>query len=148
MIPCDCEQVTLSRRCRGRYPSMKRSDCTRPTLNERNTNRWLLYTGSSSRLITLNELMCGIRSAPRSEYSSPLFPSVSPLCFYSGYVDRAYARFLWLHRYSPACTRLLSQYKTMLKLVADDVSTIDEFLKKYKVRALALVRRIRFSRME
>lgn len=36
-------------------------------------------------------------------------------------------------RYSPACTRLLSQYKTMLKLVGDDVPSIDEFMSRYKV---------------
>jgi ESCRT-I complex subunit VPS28 len=36
-------------------------------------------------------------------------------------------------RYSPACTRLLSQYKTMLKLVGDDVPSIEEFMGRYRV---------------
>jgi ESCRT-I complex subunit VPS28 len=36
-------------------------------------------------------------------------------------------------RYSPACTRLLSQYKTMLKLVGDDVPSIEEFMTRYRV---------------
>lgn len=36
-------------------------------------------------------------------------------------------------RYSPACTRLLSQYKTMMKLVADDVSSVESFMTAYKV---------------
>jgi hypothetical protein len=40
---------------------------------------------------------------------------------------------LW-KRYSPACTRLLSQYKTMLKLVGDAVPSIEEFMTRYKVR--------------
>lgn len=37
-------------------------------------------------------------------------------------------------RYSPACTRLLSQYKTMLKLVGDEVRSIDQFMNRYRVR--------------
>ena len=40
-------------------------------------------------------------------------------------------------RYSPACTRLLSQYKTMLKLVGEDVPSIEEFMKRYRVRFFA-----------
>lgn len=36
-------------------------------------------------------------------------------------------------RYSPACTRLLSQYKTMLRLVGDDVPSVEEFMSRYKV---------------
>ena len=40
-------------------------------------------------------------------------------------------------RYSPACTRLLSQYKTMLKLVRDDVPSIEEFMARYRVRLVS-----------
>jgi len=40
---------------------------------------------------------------------------------------------LHLKRYSPACTRLLSQYKTMLKLVGADVPSVDDFMKRYRV---------------
>jgi hypothetical protein len=36
-------------------------------------------------------------------------------------------------RYPPACTRLLSQYKTMLKLVGDDVPSIEQFMSRYRV---------------
>lgn len=43
------------------------------------------------------------------------------------------AHYFCCKRYSPACTRLLSQYKTMLKLVGDDVPSIDEFMSRYKV---------------
>ena len=38
-------------------------------------------------------------------------------------------------RYSPACTRLLSQYMTMLKLVGPDVPSIEEFMSRYRVRS-------------
>jgi ESCRT-I complex subunit VPS28 len=38
-----------------------------------------------------------------------------------------------LKRYSPACTRLIAQYKTMLKLVGDSVSSIEEFMARYRV---------------
>jgi len=41
---------------------------------------------------------------------------------------------LSVNRYSPACTRLLSQYKTMLKLVGDAVPSIEGFMSQYKVR--------------
>ena len=37
-------------------------------------------------------------------------------------------------RYSPACTRLIAQYKTMLKLVGDSVPSIEEFMTRYRVR--------------
>lgn len=36
-------------------------------------------------------------------------------------------------RYSPACTRLLSQYKTMQRLVSDDVPSLEQFMARYKV---------------
>src|ERR1700722_4162235 len=41
----------------------------------------------------------------------------------------------YLKRYSPACTRLLSQYKTMLKLVGEDVPSIESFMIRYRVRS-------------
>ena len=40
-------------------------------------------------------------------------------------------------RYSPACTRLLSQYKTMLKLVSDAVPSVEDFMARYRVRILS-----------
>jgi len=36
-------------------------------------------------------------------------------------------------RYSPACTKLLSQYKTMSKLVEEDVPSIEQFMTQYRV---------------
>ncbi|KAL0954822.1 hypothetical protein HGRIS_003767 [Hohenbuehelia grisea] len=45
-------------------------------------------------------------------------------------------------RYSPACTRLLSQYKTMLKLVGDGVPSIEEFMQRYRMDNLAALHRI------
>ena len=38
-------------------------------------------------------------------------------------------------RYSPACTRLLSQYKTMIKLVGDNNFSIEDFMLRYRVRS-------------
>jgi len=38
-----------------------------------------------------------------------------------------------MSRYSPACTRLLSQYKTMSKLVEEDVPSIEQFMSQYRV---------------
>jgi len=38
-----------------------------------------------------------------------------------------------MDRYSPACTRLLSQYKTMSKLVEEDVPSIEQFMSQYRV---------------
>lgn len=40
-------------------------------------------------------------------------------------------------RYSPACVKLLAQFKTILKLVAGDIAgSVDEFMAEYKVRSL------------
>ncbi|KAF8308346.1 VPS28-domain-containing protein [Clavulina sp. PMI_390] len=59
------------------------------------------------------------------------------------YVERAYVRdAISAAQYSPACSRLLSQYKTMLKLVSDDVPSIEEFMKKYKMDHPAALHRI------
>lgn len=53
---------------------------------------------------------------------------------------------LLLKRYSPACTRLLSQYKTMLKLVGDDVESIDQFMQRYRVSVgLSIISRVFMS---
>jgi hypothetical protein len=42
-------------------------------------------------------------------------------------------------RYAPACTRLLSQYKTMLGLVGDDVPSIEGFMARYRVCSSILI---------
>jgi ESCRT-I complex subunit VPS28 len=50
------------------------------------------------------------------------------------YLERAYVRdSVPADEYSPACTRLLSQYKTMIKLVGDIVPSIEAFMVRYKV---------------
>ncbi|KAL5492876.1 VPS28 [Sanghuangporus weigelae] len=60
------------------------------------------------------------------------------------YLERAYVRdAVPAAEYSPACTRLLSQYKTMLKLVADDVPSIEEFMARYRMDNPAALHRIK-----
>ncbi|KAF9649971.1 vacuolar protein sorting-associated protein 28 [Thelephora ganbajun] len=50
------------------------------------------------------------------------------------YLERAYVRdAVTAAEYSPACTRLLSQYKTMSKLVEEDVPSIEQFMSQYRV---------------
>ena len=41
--------------------------------------------------------------------------------------------YLLVVMYSSACTRLLSQYKTMSKLVGEDVPSIDQFMSQNRV---------------
>ncbi|TFK34025.1 vacuolar protein sorting-associated [Crucibulum laeve] len=60
------------------------------------------------------------------------------------YLERAYVRdSITAAEYSPACTRLLSQYKTMLKLVGDDVPSIEEFMGRYRMDNPAALHRIK-----
>ncbi|KAF8652595.1 hypothetical protein AX16_004316 [Volvariella volvacea WC 439] len=60
------------------------------------------------------------------------------------YLERAYVRdSVTAAEYSPACTRLLSQYKTMLKLVGDDVPSIEEFMTRYRMDHPAALHRIK-----
>ncbi|KIM39582.1 hypothetical protein M413DRAFT_12150 [Hebeloma cylindrosporum] len=60
------------------------------------------------------------------------------------YLERAYVRdSITAAEYSPACTRLLSQYKTMLKLVGADVTSIDDFMKRYRMDNPAALHRIK-----
>lgn len=37
-------------------------------------------------------------------------------------------------RYAPQCTRLLSQYKTITKVLGDQVPSLDAFVSEYRVR--------------
>jgi hypothetical protein len=37
-------------------------------------------------------------------------------------------------RYAPACTKLLAQYKTIMKLVGDSVPSLEAFMQEYRVR--------------
>ncbi|KAF4610869.1 hypothetical protein D9613_007219 [Agrocybe pediades] len=60
------------------------------------------------------------------------------------YLERAYVRdSITAAEYSPACTRLLSQYKTMLKLVASDVPSVEDFMKRYKMDHPAALHRLK-----
>ncbi|KAG1858739.1 hypothetical protein DFJ58DRAFT_781436 [Suillus subalutaceus] len=60
------------------------------------------------------------------------------------YLERAYVRdAITAAQYSPACTRLLSQYMTMLKLVKDSVPSIDQFMTRYRMDNPAALHRIR-----
>ena len=71
-------------------------------------------------------------NAEREKYSTlaTLFGIIISL----DYLERAYVRdSITAAEYSPACTRLLSQYKTMLKLLGSDVPGVDEFMKRYRV---------------
>ncbi|EKM81536.1 hypothetical protein AGABI1DRAFT_111828 [Agaricus bisporus var. burnettii JB137-S8] len=59
------------------------------------------------------------------------------------YLERAYVRdSITATEYSPACTRLLSQYKTMLKLVGDEVQSIEQFMTRYRMDNPAALHRI------
>lgn len=60
------------------------------------------------------------------------------------YLERAYMRdSVPAAEYSPACTRLLSQYKTMLRLVGDDVPSIEQFMSRYRMDHPAALHRIK-----
>ncbi|KAI0272538.1 vacuolar protein sorting-associated protein 28 [Gloeopeniophorella convolvens] len=60
------------------------------------------------------------------------------------YLERAYVRdSVTAAEYSPACTRLLSQYKTMLKLVGADVPSIEEFMSRYRMDHPAALHRLK-----
>ena len=36
-------------------------------------------------------------------------------------------------RYAPACIKLLAQYKSLMKLVGDEIGGLETFMKRYKV---------------
>jgi hypothetical protein len=40
----------------------------------------------------------------------------------------------WLTvRYAPACIKLLAQYKSLMKLVGDDIGGVEAFMRRFKV---------------
>ncbi|KAF8585456.1 vacuolar protein sorting-associated protein 28 [Ramaria rubella] len=60
------------------------------------------------------------------------------------YLERAYVRdSIPASEYSPACTRLLSQYKTMLKLVGDAVPSVEDFMARYRMDHPAALHRLK-----
>ncbi|KAF7324867.1 Vacuolar protein sorting-associated protein 28 [Mycena kentingensis (nom. inval.)] len=81
-------------------------------------------------------------NADREKYSllSNLFGIVVALDF----LERAYVRdSITSTEYSPACNRLLSQYKTMLRLVGEDVPSIEQFMSRYRMDHSAALHRIK-----
>ncbi|KAF9233724.1 vacuolar protein sorting-associated [Melanogaster broomeanus] len=60
------------------------------------------------------------------------------------YLERAYVRdAISAAEYSPACTKLLSQYMTMLKLVKDSVPSVEQFMSRYRMDNPAALHRIK-----
>ncbi|EKM55171.1 uncharacterized protein PHACADRAFT_120259 [Phanerochaete carnosa HHB-10118-sp] len=93
-----------------------------------------LSLDEEARLYTTN--------AEREKYESlaTLFGIIIAL----DYLERAYVRdSVTAVEYSPACTRLLSQYKTMLKLVGSDVPSIEEFMTRYRMDCPAALHRLK-----
>ncbi|KAI6041110.1 vacuolar protein sorting-associated [Pisolithus marmoratus] len=81
-------------------------------------------------------------NAEREKYSllATLFGIIVALDF----LERAYVRdSITAAEYSPACTRLLSQYMTMLKLVKDSIPSIEEFMTRYRLDTPAALHRIK-----
>ncbi|KAM6501408.1 vacuolar protein sorting-associated protein 28 [Amanita muscaria] len=94
----------------------------------------MISLDEEARLYTTN--------AEREKYSllSTLFGIITAL----DYLERAYVRdSITAAEYSPACTRLLSQYKTMLKLVGNEVPSIEEFMSRYRMDNPAALQRIK-----
>ncbi|KAI5987852.1 vacuolar protein sorting-associated [Pisolithus albus] len=60
------------------------------------------------------------------------------------FLERAYVRdSITAAEYSPACTRLLSQYMTMLKLVKDSIPSIEVFMTRFRLDTPAALHRIK-----
>jgi ESCRT-I complex subunit VPS28 len=50
------------------------------------------------------------------------------------YLERAYVRdSVSSKEYAPACTRLLAQYKSVMKIVGEDIGGVEVFMKRYRV---------------
>ncbi|KAI0031284.1 vacuolar protein sorting-associated protein 28 [Vararia minispora EC-137] len=80
-------------------------------------------------------------NAEREKYES--FATLYGIVVALDYLERAYVRdSVTAAEYSPACTRLLSQYKTMLKLLGDDVSSIEGFMSRYRMDLPAALHRL------
>ncbi|KAI6105941.1 vacuolar protein sorting-associated [Pisolithus croceorrhizus] len=81
-------------------------------------------------------------NAEREKYSllATLFGIIVALDF----LERAYVRdSITAAEYSPACTRLLSQYMTMLKLVKDSIPSIEDFMTRFRLDTPAALHRIK-----
>ncbi|KDQ26463.1 hypothetical protein PLEOSDRAFT_1065827 [Pleurotus ostreatus PC15] len=96
----------------------------------------------ASGQLSLDEARLYSTNSEREKYNlqATLFGIIVAL----DYLERAYVRdSITAAEYSPACTRLLSQYKTMLKLVGDDVPSTEEFMKRYNMDNPAALHRVK-----
>ncbi|KZT29768.1 vacuolar protein sorting-associated protein 28 [Neolentinus lepideus HHB14362 ss-1] len=95
-----------------------------------------------SHLISLDEeVRLYTTNAERERYES--LATLYGIIVALDYLERAYVRdSVPATEYSPACTRLLSQYKTMHKLVSNDVPTIESFMKRYRMDCPAALHRL------
>ncbi|KAF9266847.1 ESCRT-1 complex, Vps28 subunit [Marasmius fiardii PR-910] len=62
------------------------------------------------------------------------------------YLEAAYLRdAITAAEYTPACTRLLSQYNTIMKqkVIKDEVPSIEEFMKRYRMDSSAALERVK-----
>lgn len=41
--------------------------------------------------------------------------------------------------YAPACIKLLAQYKSLMKLVGDDIGGVEAFMRRFKVSTMTLL---------
>ncbi|GAA6045340.1 hypothetical protein NBRC10513_007715 [Rhodotorula toruloides] len=59
-------------------------------------------------------------------------------------LERAYVRdSITASQYAPACTRLLAQYKTIMKLVGDSVPSLEAFMQEYRMDCTAAAHRLK-----
>ncbi|EIW69936.1 hypothetical protein TREMEDRAFT_68381 [Tremella mesenterica DSM 1558] len=59
------------------------------------------------------------------------------------YLERAYVRdSVSGKEYAPACIKLLAQYKSLIKLVGDDIGDIENFMKRYHMDHPAALHRL------
>ncbi|KAG7093588.1 hypothetical protein E1B28_007254 [Marasmius oreades] len=62
------------------------------------------------------------------------------------YLEAAYLRdAITAAEYTPACTRLLSQYNTIMKqkVIKDEVSSVEDFMKRYRMDSSAALERVK-----
>ncbi|RSH87802.1 Vacuolar protein-sorting-associated protein 28 [Apiotrichum porosum] len=59
------------------------------------------------------------------------------------YLERAYVRdSVSSKEYEPACTRLLAQYKSVMKVVGEEIGGVETFMKRYRMDHPAALHRI------
>ncbi|GAA5866625.1 hypothetical protein JCM1840_002406 [Sporobolomyces johnsonii] len=60
------------------------------------------------------------------------------------YLERAYVRdSISQSQYAPACSRLLTQFKSIMKLVGDAVPSVEAFMQEYRMDCTAAAHRLR-----